>query len=600
MPALEAAAAGIGIHCRCNRPHTLFILSLMGFIMKIHSLCRLSGWYILFSLLLSFAPAHAAKTPATVAFLPFTVNASKDMSYLRDGLGEMLASRLSVEAGVIAVDKKIVDAALGAGGKADPKNLEALAGKMGADYLLYGSVTSLGGGMSFDAKLYSTAAKSSETFYATAAKEGDVMTAIDGLAWSVLEKTFGKKRPGGGAVPPAAAVDAESGALQTAHPDRTFRASAGLGNSSLLWSEGASQFFKTRNVPLSLEGIAIGDVDGDGALEVVMADREKVVAYKLNEGRLVEFARIKPLARYKIHAVNVADLNGNGKAEIYISAADPTMPGSMGVEWNGKEMAVIFVDARYYIRPVKVPGLGVVLAGQKAGSEGVAISGPIYILTQDGSQLVGEERLPVPAGVNIFDFSFADLDGDGEWEVVALDKWNKLLVMKQSGKVLWKSEERYGATKRYIGGKSALQMTQQTGAIRETTKVVDGAEDVLFEELYVPSRILVTDVDGDGVDDIIINANTPTWTSLVRSSQIFESGTMVGMKWNDVGLQELWRTRKVGGYVVDYDARSHHLPLKDGVEQLYVGVVAQGSFGDVLTADESMLLVYPLQFKAPE
>jgi TolB-like protein len=568
--------------------------------MKIYSPCRVSCLCILFSFLLSFAPAHAAEKHSAVAFLPFAVNASKDMSYLRDGLGEMLASRLSAEAGVVAVDKKTVDTALGAGGKVDPHHLDALAGKIGADYLLYGSVTSLGGGMSFDARVYSAATKSSETFYATAAKEGDVMTAIDSLAWSVLEKTFGKKRPGGGAVPQVAAVDAESGALQTAHPDRTFRASAGFGNSSLLWSEGASQFFKTRNVPLSLEGIAIGDVDGDGALEVVMADREKVVVYKLNEGRLVEFAQIKPLARYKIHAVNVADLNGNGKAEIYISAADPTMPGSMGVEWNGKEMTTLFVDARYYIRPVKVPGLGVVLAGQKAGTEGVAISGPIYILTQDGSQLVGGERLPVPAGVNIFDFAFADLDGDGEWEVVVLDKWNKMLVMKQSGKVLWKSEERYGATKRFIGGKSAIQMTQQTGPSRGATKEVDGTTDILFEELYIPSRILVTDVDGDGVDDIIINANTPTWTSLVRSSQVFESGTMTGMKWNGVGLQELWRTRKVSGYVVDYDVRSHHLPLKDGVEQLYVGVVAQGSFGDVLTADESMLLVYPLQFKAPE
>ncbi len=568
--------------------------------MKIYSPCRLSCLCLLFSFLVTFVPAHAAEKHSAVAFLPFTVNASKDMSYLRDGLGEMLASRLSAEAGVVAVDKKTVDAALGAGGKVDPNQVEALAGKLGANYLLYGSVTSLGGGMSLDARVYSVATKSSETFYATAAKEGDVMTAIDNLAWSVLEKTFQKKRPGGGAAAPVAAVaGAESGALQTAHPDRTFRATAGLGNSSLLWSEGASQFFKTRNVPLSLEAIAIGDLFGDGTLEVVMADREKVVVYKLNEGRLVEFAQIKPLARYKIHAVNVADLNGNGKAEIYISAADPTMPGSMGVEWNGKEFATLFENARYYIRPVKVPGLGVVLAGQKAGSEGVAISGSIYILTQEGSQLVGGERLPVPAGVNLFDFAFADLDGDGEWEVVVLDKWNKLVVMKQSGKVLWKSEERYGATKRFIGGKSAMQMMQQTGARRGATKEVDGTG-VLFEELYIPSRILVTDVDGDGVDDIIINANTATWTSLVRSSQVFESGTMIGMKWNGAGLQELWRTRKVGGYVVDYDARSHHMPLKDGVEQLYVGVVAQGSFGDVLTADESMLLVYPLQFKAPE
>lgn len=573
--------------------------------MKTSSLCRLTSLWLFFSVLLSVATPHAAESGSAVAFLPFTVNASQDMSYLRDGLGEMLASRLSAEAGVVAVDKKTVSSVLGAGGRVDQDQLHSLASRMGADYLLYGSVTSLGGGMSFDARVYSAATKSSETFYATAAREGEVMTAIDDLAWSILEKTFGKKRPGTTTAPQASVVgDGQSGpqsaGLQTAHPDRTFRATSGFGNTSLLWSEGTSQFFKTRNVPLSLEGIAIGDVDGDEGLEVVMADREKVVVYKLQEGRLVEFARIKPLARYKIHAVNVADLNGNGKAEIYISAADPAMPGSMGVEWNGKEMVTLFEDARYYIRPVKVPGLGVVLAGQKAGTEGVAIRGPIFILIRDGSRLVGEERLPVPSGVNIFDFAFADLDGDGEWEVVVLDKWNKLLVMKQSGKVLWKSEERYGATKRFIGGKSAMQMTQQTGARRGATRVVDGSTELLFEELFVPSRILVTDVDGDGIDDIIINANTSTWTSLVRSIQVFQSGTMLGMKWNGVGLQELWRTRKIDGYVVDYDARSHHLPLKDGVEQLYVGVVAQGNFGDVFTPDESMLLVYPLQFKAQE
>jgi len=568
--------------------------------MKIYSLCRVVCLCVLFSLLLSFSTLHAVEKPSVVAFLPFTVNAAKDLSYLRDGLGEMLASRLSAEAGVVAVDKKTVDAAVGAGGKTAPDQLQSLAAKMGADYLLYGSVTSLGGGMSFDARLYSVAAKSSETFYATAVKEGDVMTAIDELAWGMLEKTFGKKRPGSGAAPQAALVDSESGGLQTAHPDRTFRATSGFGHSSLLWSEGASQFFKTRRVPLSLEGIAIGDVDGDGGLEVVMADRGKVIVYKLNEGRLTEFAQIKPLARYKIHAVNAADLNGNGKAEIYVSAADPTIPGSMAAEWDGKEMKILFEDARYYLRPLKVPGLGVVLAGQKAGSEGVAVNGPVYTLIQDGSRLVAEERLPVPSGVNLFDFSFADLDGDGEWEVVVLDEWNKLLVMKQGGKVLWKSEDRYAATKRFVGGKSPMQMTQQTGAMRGATKVGEGATSILFEERYIPARILVTDVDGDGIDDIIVNSNTSTWTSLVRSVQVFQSGTMLGMKWNGVGLQELWRTRKVDGYVVDYDARSHHLPLKDGVEQLYVGVVSQGSFGDMLSADESMLLVYPLQFKAEE
>ncbi len=68
--------------------------------------------------------------------------------------------------------------------------------------------------------------------------------------------------------------------------------------------------------------MAVGDVDGDGKMDVVMADRQTVTIYHLNNNRLNEFASTKLFPRYKIHAVNVADLNNNGKAEIYISAAE--------------------------------------------------------------------------------------------------------------------------------------------------------------------------------------------------------------------------------------------------------------------------------------
>ncbi len=53
--------------------------------------------------------AFAAAEKAEMAFAPFVINSPKDMSYLQAGLREMLVSRLSAEAGIVAVDKAKID-----------------------------------------------------------------------------------------------------------------------------------------------------------------------------------------------------------------------------------------------------------------------------------------------------------------------------------------------------------------------------------------------------------------------------------------------------------------------------------------------------------
>ena len=76
--------------------------------------------------------------PARVAFLPFTAHAAEDLSYLKDGIRDMLASRLSANAGIFVVDKAETDKALAArlaatGGKnIQPADLPRLGNDLGA------------------------------------------------------------------------------------------------------------------------------------------------------------------------------------------------------------------------------------------------------------------------------------------------------------------------------------------------------------------------------------------------------------------------------------------------------------------------------------
>jgi hypothetical protein len=218
----------------------------------------------------------------------------------------------------------------------------------------------------------------------------------------------------------------------------------------------------------------------------------------------------------------------------------------------------------------------------------------IYVLSVKDGSLEPGERLALPAKVNLFDFAYADLDGDGKKEVVALDDSFKLRVLRGNSSI-WKSEERFCGTKRYIGGDPRMMPSTSGTRNRE----VDGVGEP-YKEIFIPSRILVADVDHDGAEDIILNLNPSTLTTVLPRMIQYMSGTMVGLKWNGLGLEELWRTRKIDGYVVDYQVKSRAMKLKDKEEdELFIGVILNSGTFEALASDESTMVIYPFEFEAP-
>ena len=106
------------------------------------------------SVLFLLSPASGfSEEPQKLVVLPFTMNSDRDLNFLREGIMDMLSSRLAwkdkleiIEKGVV---KKEFDAVPG------PMNeAKALAiGKvLGADYVIFGSLTVFGESVSLDAK----------------------------------------------------------------------------------------------------------------------------------------------------------------------------------------------------------------------------------------------------------------------------------------------------------------------------------------------------------------------------------------------------------------------------------------------------------------
>ncbi|HCC54100.1 MAG TPA: hypothetical protein DEQ20_04125 [Desulfobulbaceae bacterium] len=527
-------------------------------------------------------PTISAAQARRIAFLPFKANATQDMSYLTSGIRDMLASRLASEIGLTVIDKTVVDNALvGTGTPTQTEAFLKLGKTLQADYLVVGSLTAMGSSLSLDAKVFDIAKATPQSFYTTAKNESEIIQRIDSLAWDISEKVFAHKRPALAQLAPQAAIPAQP-QYATAHPERAFASRTNTGGGSpFIYPKGiTSEFQKTQNMKLSLQYMEMADLDGDGQAEVIFADSNSIQIFKRENNRLSKVGQISGPKGYRIHAVTVADLNRNGKPEIYVSAADNKNPRSLAFEWLDSNKAnYLFTDASWYIRAMQLPGEGMVLAGQRADFD-KAIAPGIFRLNIEKNALKAGSPIAVPNSVNLFEFVIADLDNDGSQEIIAIDQDDHIRVMRSGGTVLWKSDEFYGGTTRFIGGESAINIS---GLLNNDNE----------ERIYVPSRIIVADLNNDGIVDVLINKNLSTSSRIFKNMKNYPSGEIHALTWNGIALTEMWRTRKIDGYIVDYLLRPNE--TKTGAE-LLVGIILNSSAFDVLTEQTSTTLSYQLDF----
>ncbi|OGQ88000.1 MAG: hypothetical protein A2512_10305 [Deltaproteobacteria bacterium RIFOXYD12_FULL_56_24] len=528
-------------------------------------------------------PTLGAAQAGRIAFLPFKANAPKDMSYLTSGIRDMLASRLASEIGLTVIDKAVVDKALaGAGTPTQAEGFLSLAKNLQADYLVVGSITALGSSLSLDAKVFETGKAAPQSFYATAKSESEIIQSIDSLAWDISEKVFAHKRPASAQPTPQAAVSQAPPQYATAHPERALSGRAG--NSPFVYSKGinsAFDFTKSQNMKLSLQSMETADLDGDGVAEVILADQDSVHIYKRDGSRLSKVGKISGSKSFRVHAISVADLNGNGKPEIYVSAADHQNPSSFAFEWLGENKAsYIFKDALWYVRVIQIPGEGAVLAGQRADFD-KAVAPGIFRLGLAGGTVKPGSSIEVPPQVNLFDFTIADLDNDGSREIIAIDRDDRLRVMRSSGSLLWKSDDYYGGTTSFIGGAPPLMDIDELGSNGK------------YDRIYVPSRIIVQDVNGDGIIDVIINKNLSSSSRIFKNMKNYPGGEIHALTWNGIGLTPLWQTRKIDGYIADYLLRPNAEKTR---AELMVGIIISTSTMEMFSEQTATVLMYQLDF----
>ena len=123
-----------------------------------------------------------------VAILPFLIHSQENLDYLREGIYDILTSRITVEGKIIVIERSLVERALY---EEKPMRLDETAAtkigmRAGADYIVLGSLTKIGNYISLDARLISlTEEKPPLTAFTQHKGIDDVMVKIGDFAQDI-------------------------------------------------------------------------------------------------------------------------------------------------------------------------------------------------------------------------------------------------------------------------------------------------------------------------------------------------------------------------------------------------------------------------------
>lgn len=522
------------------------------------------------------APTGQAAEAAgkTVAISPLAIHsAKKDVGYLQAGIRSMIASRLAANAGV-RVDL------------INPGQSTAKGGPY--DYQIDGSITSLGSALSLDVEVIDRKNKNNPRhFYATAATQNDIISAVDKLSSDISREVFAApKAPETTAAASANAPAPPPPEPQNAnnwnvHPERAFITGE---NTGMLrpGRGGFRQFQKSQTLTYGIQTFAIGDIDGDKVEDFIVGQSAGLKCYHMVEGRLVQFSYYPLASGLQVLHISMADLNGDKKDEVYVSAKSQGKPISLGLAWQGNHLAEIFRDTNWYVRALQDPISGWLLAGQRAGNTKPLENG-IYRLQIKNHKLEKGKRLDIPPGVTLYSFALADVDGDGRDEIVMLDKNNYLQVVRSNGSTIWASSETYGGSPLYIGNERAVGTNVETQNALEPEK---------WSRVTVPPRIIATDLNGDGIKDIVICKNNPRYSKIMANVRSYDSTELYGLAWNGVGLAPLWQTKKIDGFITDIAYRPEAKDPKKA--KLYASLILPTGALDVGSEATSALLSFDI------
>ena len=326
-----------------------------------------------------------------------------------------------------------------------------------------------------------------------------------------------------------------------------------------------------------LVGMDVGDVDGDGKVELVCVTGRQVLVMRKEIDALRTIAAYSGASTDRFLWVSTADINQDGKAEIFVTnlkrknqvapkgdqiqggAGFTEELGSFVMTLSGGKLQTMGKPVPYFLNAMEFPRRGKILLGQEKGQpEDGPFRKDIHEMVLKGDTLVFSVPANVPRQCNVFNFARADINNDGSEETLIIDSSSNLIVYNSAGSIMWRGNNLFGTTTNAFEG-----------------KVIDRRYNQV--DMYsIPVPILITDLNQDGIQEVIVSRSIESLGRfLPQGLKYFDRGEIVSLSWDNMGMVENWKTREISGMVTSIRVADFN---NDGTKELGASLVLAKDF----------------------
>lgn len=301
-----------------------------------------------------------------------------------------------------------------------------------------------------------------------------------------------------------------------------------------------------------VRGVVAADFDGDGKKEVAVAEENRITVYAVegNKFRQLWASNGQEFERWSdILALDAADINGNGAAEIFVTSFYDNHANSFVLEFKDGAWTMIARDVDVYFRVLGDRDGVPTLYGQREGvgaldplAQPQAFSGGVKVYRWQNGRYEPTSDVKLPKGSYIYNFAVGDVQNDGGGrDVLQITPESHNLRLYSGTKVRSTVSDRFGGGYFF----EVMDPIFQKSAITSQS-------DTLVSRYYVHPRLLVTDVDGDGKREVVTARNMASSGYVMKNVTVYDQGKIVALRWGGVGFQVLWESQQLDGFVSDF------------------------------------------------